>query len=126
MCGRRTDLDDSAALLRPSRPHTSYFPRLAAVEVPMLTDWERRQLAEIERGLNEDFTLRRRAGRRFGSITPWAATGLFVFVACLLVLTALGAWHVAIALAAVCGLVALGRTTRRGRGGPGPRRTSGR
>jgi len=92
----------------------------------MLTDWERRQLAEIERGLNEAFTLRRRAGRRFGSITPWAATGVFVFVACLLVLTALGAWHVAIALAAVCGLVALGRTTRRGRGGPGPRRTSGR
>lgn len=92
----------------------------------MLTDWERRQLAEIERGLNEDFTLRRRAVRRFGSITPWAAGGALVFLGCLVVLMALGAWHLAIALAAVCGLATLGRTARRSRGGSGSRRTSGR
>jgi hypothetical protein len=79
----------------------------------MLTDWERRQLAEIERGLNEDFKLRRRTGRVLGSIAPWPATSLLVFVGCLAVLAAVGAWRIAIALAAVYGLVALGRTKRR-------------
>lgn len=79
----------------------------------MLTDWERHQLAEIERGLNEDFTLRRRTGRLVGSIMPWAASGALVFLGCMAVLIAIGAWHIAIALAVVYGLVALGRTTRR-------------
>lgn len=79
----------------------------------MLTDWERRQLAEIEHGLNEDFRLRRRAGRLIGSIAPWAATSGLVFLGCLAVLTAIGAWHIAIALAVVYGLVGLGGRTKR-------------
>ena len=86
----------------------------------MLTDWERRQLAEIERGLNKDFTLRRRTGRLVGSIMPWAAAGVLVFLGCLVVLMVIGAWHVAIALTAVCGLVMAGRAKRRDRGA-GPR-----
>lgn len=81
----------------------------------MLTDWERRQLAEIEEGLNEDFRLRRRTGRLIGSIAPWAVTSVVTFLACLIVLTAIGAWHIAIVLAAVYGLVALGRPKRQRR-----------
>ena len=78
----------------------------------MLTDWERSQLAEIEHGLNEDFRLRRRAGHLVGSIAPWAATSVLTFLGCLIVLVAVGAWHIAIVLAAVYGLVALGRPRR--------------
>lgn len=87
----------------------------------MLTDWERRQLAEIERGLNEDFKLRRRTGRMLGAIAPWTATSVLVFLACLAVLGAIGAWHIALALAAVYGLVALGRSKRRGHDHTRPR-----
>jgi hypothetical protein len=81
----------------------------------MLTDWERRQLAEIERGLADDFRLRRRTGRLLGSIAPWAVASVLVFLGCLAVLMAVGAWHIAIALAVVYGLVGLGRTRRRSR-----------
>ena len=88
----------------------------------MLTDWERRQLAEIEQGLNEDFRLRRRTGRLIGSIAPWAATSVLTFLGCLIVLIAIGAWHIAIVLAAVYGLVTLGHPKRRGRGSAGPHR----
>ena len=87
----------------------------------MLTDWERRQLAEIERGLTEDFTLRRRVGRLVRSALPWAGAGLLVFLGCLVVLTAVGAWHVAIALTAVYGLATLGRARRRDRDAAGSR-----
>ena len=83
----------------------------------MLTDWERRQLAEIERGLTEDFRLRRRAARLIGSIAPWAATSVLVFLGSLLALTAIGAWHIAVTLAVVYGLVGLGRTKRHGHDG---------
>lgn len=91
----------------------------------MLTDWERRQLAEIERGLTEDFTLRRRAGRLVESLLPWAAAGVLVFLGCLVVLMAIGAWHLAIALTVIYGLVTVGRARRRDRDGAGshdPRR----
>jgi hypothetical protein len=111
-----------------SRPHANNLPKPAtsngspAVEVQMLTDWERRQLAEIEQGLNEDFRLRRRAGRLIGSIAPWAATSVVTFLGCLIVLVAIGAWHIAIVLAAVYGLVAIGHPRRRDHTGAGPQR----
>lgn len=79
----------------------------------MLTDWERHQLAEIERGLNEDYTLRRRARRAIGMIKPWTVTSVLVFLGCLVVLMAVGAWLVAITLGGVYGLVIVGgRGTR--------------
>lgn len=74
----------------------------------MLTDWERHQLAEIERGLNEDFTLRHRTRRLLGMIKPWAVLSVLLFLGCLVILMAVGAWQVAIALAAIYAMVIFG------------------
>ena len=82
----------------------------------MLTDWERRQLAEIERGLEHDFTLRSRARRLMGSIKPWAVTSALVCLGCLVVLMAIDAWSTALALAVVFAVLGFGgRAKRRGR-----------
>ncbi len=82
----------------------------------MLTDWERRQLAEIERGLEQDFTLRSRARRLIGSIRPWAVTSALLSLGCLVVLIAVGAWSTALALAVVFAVLGFGgRVKRRGR-----------
>jgi len=50
-------------------------PRVRVGGVRMLTDWERNQLAEIERGLAADFALRRRLRHLIASIEPWGAMG---------------------------------------------------
>jgi fatty acid desaturase len=62
----------------------------------MLTDWERRQLDEIERGLIEDFPARRRLLLRRRHAL--AAAALLAFAA---LLFAIGAWVPAAALSAV-------------------------
>lgn len=70
----------------------------------MLTDWEQRQLAEIERGLAEDFTRRRRAGRLLRSVGLWGLLGTLVVLGCLVVLATIGAWWAVISLGMVFGL----------------------
>lgn len=80
----------------------------------MLTDWERRQLLEIERGLADDFTLRRRVRRRIGSIGWGGVTSALVFLVCCAALLAVRAWWVAVALPAVyLFTLMLGARTRR-------------
>jgi len=52
----------------------------------MLTDWERRQLAEIERGLAEDHAVRGRAWRAVGTGRVWGLAALLFSLICLIVL----------------------------------------
>lgn len=82
----------------------------------MLTDWERNQLAEIERGLADDFAPRRRIRRLLGSIGPRGATGAILALGCLVVLGLIGAWWSVTGLTAALGLSVLGKARRR-RGG---------
>lgn len=70
----------------------------------MLTDWEQRQIAEIEQALADDFTLRRRARRRIGSIGWRGAMSALAFLVCLAALLAVRVWWVAAAFAAIYAL----------------------
>lgn len=83
----------------------------------MLTAWEQRQIAEIERGLAEDFRLRRRARRGVGSIGWGGAVSALGFLVCFAVLLAVRAWWVAAALAVTYALTLLlgARIRRRAR-----------
>lgn len=83
----------------------------------MLTDWERNQLAEIERGLAADFAPRRRLRRLIGSIGLWGAVGAMLALGCLVALGMIGAWWSVTGLTAVLGLSAIGRKRRRRRDG---------
>jgi Protein of unknown function (DUF3040) len=65
----------------------------------MLTDWERRQLAEIERGLAEDFAHEYR-GQRL--LEQWRILTIATFLCCITLLLFLGAWRDAIVLAVFC------------------------
>jgi hypothetical protein len=82
----------------------------------MLTDWERHQLAEIERGLAEDFKPRRRARHLIDSIGPWSRIGAPLLLGCLVALSVIGAWWAVVTLMMVIGLCAVGGNT------PGRRR----
>jgi len=88
----------------------------------MLTDWERNQLAEIERGLAADFALRRRLRHLIASIGPWGPAGTALALGCLVMSGVIGAWWSVAGLAAALSLCAMGgkrrlrlRLRRRGR-----------
>ena len=85
----------------------------------MLTDSERRRLAEIERGLVEDHRPRRRSRKPrlgLGAVKRQNAATAMLLLVCVAFLLLIGAFTIAIALAAVYALIALGRPPR------GPRR----
>lgn len=82
----------------------------------MLTDREQRQLAEIERGLIEDFTRRRRMARLLRSVGLRDILGMLVLLGCAAVLAAIGAWWAVITVGMVVGLWMIlirGRARRR-------------
>jgi hypothetical protein len=81
----------------------------------MLTDWERNQLAEIERGLAEDFKPGRRAHRLIGSIGPWSKMGAPLALSCLVMLSVIGAWWAVATLVTVLGIFAVGGNSPRQR-----------
>lgn len=70
----------------------------------MLTDHELRQLAEIERGLAEDFTRRLRMRRLLRSLGLWGVLGALVVLGCAAVLAAIGARWAVITFGMVFGL----------------------
>lgn len=82
----------------------------------MLSDWERRKLAEIERGLAEDFAPSRRLRRRFGGIGPFTLASVLLALGCVTALAAAGVSYAALAPAAFYALaVMMCRARRRDR-----------
>lgn len=83
----------------------------------MLTDWERRKLAEIERGLVEDVTPRRARRLRPGIVKSRGLPTVALLLGCMTFLMIIGAYTIAVALGAVYTLVLIGRPARTRRGG---------
>lgn len=77
----------------------------------MLTNWEQNQLAEIERGLAEDFKPRRRVCRLLCSLGPWNMAGVSLALCCLVVLSVIGAWWAMATLVLLIGAWGVGGNT---------------
>ncbi|MBS2963352.1 hypothetical protein KGA66_09870 [Actinocrinis puniceicyclus] len=78
----------------------------------MLSDWERRRLAEIERGLAQDAPSRR-ARRRLGGIGPFTLASVLLALACVAALAAAGVRYAALAPAVLYALAVMTSRARR-------------